>query len=213
MKDDNTFLHPGFPAIGAIEKFRENTAKALGKREAEFKRELDKFPPKTYHVAHTGKNALRMRKEHDSPLGMNAYFDKSVYKSFMEDIKDEIAEIGEHLMEEALFDGMADTARQLRAMTNFKSKINPTKPASDDMYEVIGESLNFSKTRFSSANQFLSYEAGSFDIGESSPQEGVKGSRMEDYDETLITITEEGTSPFDAHLVKNVFKFPAKRNM
>jgi hypothetical protein len=213
MKDDNTFLHPGFPAIGAIEKFRENTAKALGKREAEFKRELDKFPPKTYHVAHTEKNALRMRKEHDSPLGMNAYFDKSVYKSLMEDIKDEIAEIGEHLMEEALFDGMADTARQLRAMTNFKSKINPTKPASDDMYEVIGESLNFSKTRFSSANQFLSYEAGSFDIGESSPQEGVKGSRMEDYDETLITITEEGTSPFDAHLVKNVFKFPAKRNM
>jgi hypothetical protein len=211
MANYDTFLHPGFPAIGAIEKFRKNTAKALAQREGEFKQEVERIPPKQYHVAHTGRNALKMRKQHDSPLSLNAYFDKSAYKSVIDDIRDEVETIGEDLMEEALFDAMSDTARQIRAMTNFKSKVNPTKAASSDMYEVIGESLNFSKTKFSSNNQFVSYEAGSFDIGDNSPQEGVRGSRM-DSDTTLITITEEGTSPFEAHLVKNVFRFPAKRH-
>jgi len=212
MANYDTFQHPGFPAIGAIEKFRQNTASALEQREHEFKQDIERMRAKEHRPTHTGRDALKMRKKHDSPLVMNAYFDKSAYKSLAEDVAAEVESIGKHLMEEALFDGMADTARELRAMTNFKSKIKPTKSASGDMYETIGDSLRFTKTRLTDVNQFVSFEAGSFDVGDSKPEEGVKGDRMAGYDTTLITITEEGTSPFAAHLVKNVFNFPAKRH-
>jgi len=211
MANYDTFQHPGFPAIGAIEKFRQNTASALEQREHEFKQDIERMRAKEHRPTHSGRDALKMRKKHDSPLVMNAYFDKRAYKSLAEDVTNEVERIGEDLMEEALFDGMADTARELRAMTNFKSKIKPNQPATGDMYEKIGDSLRFTKTRFTDANQFVSYEAGSFDVGDSRPEEGVRGSRMAS-DVTLITITEEGTSPFAAHLVNSVFNFPAKRH-
>ena len=78
------------------------------------------------------------------------------------------------------------------------------------MYEVIADSLRF-ESRTEQDNQFASYVAGSFDGHERLPT-GVKGSRMHD-DISLIEITEQGTSPFFAHLVKSVFANPAKRNM
>jgi len=214
MGSYGAFDHPGFPAIGAIEKFRMNTDRAFASKEAEFKKEAEQIRVnnKPTPIQHNGRTAMKRRKQDESPLQMNAYFDKSVYKSLLQDIKEEVEQLGEDLIEEALFESLSKTSREIRGMTNFKSKISPTKPASGDLYETIGESLNFTKTHFSSTNQFVSYEAGSFDEGENSPQEGVRGSRMDNTGETLITLTEEGTSPFEAHLVSNVFKFPAKRH-
>ena len=204
-----TFLHPGFPKIGAIEKFRNNVQKRLDEARAEFISESKRIDTGEYPLTHSKQNAIRMKKQQDTTLGMQAYFDKSAVKSASKDITNEIIELGKRIMDDQLSFATFDT-KQSVGRRNFKSKIKPSKSASGDMYEVIADSLTFEE-KTEQGNQFASYVAGSFDGHERLPT-GVKGSRMHDTI-SLIEITEEGTSPFFAHLVKSVFANPAKRNM
>lgn len=204
-----TFLHPGFPKIGAIEKFRNNVQKRLDEARAEFISESKKIDTGEYPLTHSKQNAIRIKKKQDTTLGMQAYFDKSAVKSASKDITNEVIELGKRIMDDQLSFATFDTIQSV-GRRNFKSKISPSKSASGDMYEVIADSLRF-ESRTEQDNQFASYVAGSFDGHERLPT-GVKGSRMHD-DISLIEITEQGTSPFFAHLVKSVFANPAKRNM
>lgn len=203
------FLHPGFPKIGAIEKFRRNVERKVEEGSAEFVSEANKIDTGKYPLKHNDKTAIRMRKQQDGPLQMRAFFDKTTIRSAIGDINDELVEIGTRMITDSLAEAVTNTRHEI-TYRNFKSKIKPKTKASGDMYEVISDSLRFRKTN-RDGNQFASFVAGSFDGSEVTPT-GVRGSRM-DFGINLIDITEEGTSPFFAHLTKSVFRNPAKRNM
>ena len=206
------FLHPGFPVIGAIEKFRKSTEYALAEARGEFAAEVNRIEGKSYPIAHTGRTAIKMRKKQDSPLGMQMYFDKSAVTSAMSDIAEEIRRAGRDAMDNALEEATYKTIRTIKQRRAFKSRKDPSGSAPGDLYDTIADSLDARQTwpTFRGGdNQFMSYVAGSFDIDDGDIATGVTGSRGVN----LIEITETGTSPFAAELVQNVFRHPAKRHM
>ena len=193
--------------------FRQNVAKNIKEIDKDVQEDIRQFTPYDEgHVTHSGRNAIKMRKVPDSPLIFNAYFDKSSFKSGMSHINEQ--------MQGIMLDGMRDAIELASQQTSqdinkkgrsFKSKIKPKTKASGDLYETIGDSLTYEESK-NQGNQFASFKAGSRNqiTGDLS---GVDGSRTRPGDPNLIQITEEGTSPFFAHLVYNVFEHPAKRHL
>ncbi len=198
------FLHPGFPRIGAIQKFRDNVKKELDKLDVDDKiRNMPAF--EAGKVKHSGRNALKMAKNENAFMTHKAYFDKSAFRSLHDHINKEIVDIMRTGMFDAMEMAVQDTSREImNQRRNFKSKIKPRTKASGDIYERIAESLNY-EAKTEQGNQFASFTLGS--EGEFG-LDGVMGSRGVN----LIKITEDGTSPFFAHLVSSVFDNPAKRN-
>ncbi len=198
------FLHPGFPRIGAIQKFRDNVKKELDKIDVDDKiRSMSAFD--SGQITHSGRNALKMAKNENAFLTHKAYFDRSAFRSLHDHINKEIVDIMRTGMFDAMEMAVQDTSQQIMSQRrNFKSSVRPRTRATGDIYETIAESLNY-EAKLEQGNQFASFTLGS--EGEFG-LDGVMGSRGVN----LIKITENGTSPFFAHLVSSVFENPAKRN-
>lgn len=198
MSNLQTFQHPGFPRIGAVELFRKNAAQEVDDLENEVKTDIENLEPyRQKTISHTGRNALSVRKA-QGPLQFNAYFDKASYKSMSEHISQQIVAIMQEAMTEAIETSLDTTKEQVSDMERaFKSNINPSGVASGDLYDTVAEGLYYSQ-KLSQGNQFASFEA--YGVAE--------GSRGVD----LLEITETGTGPFEAFLVSSVHRNPAKRH-
>ncbi|MAR83315.1 MAG: hypothetical protein CMF55_00770 [Legionellales bacterium] len=222
--------HPGFPRIGAIEIFRKNVVKQLDKGEQELKKSVESMTQyEGGKISHTGKNALRMRKKQDSPLHLNAYFDRLAYEAGNKHIADQIKEKMRHFMSDVMKQAKEKSNLKISDLSRaFKSRDNKetgyiAKESTAvvwDLYDTIAESLDFEETWPSRAgdNQFASYVAGSSEDGTSGGElttGGVRGSRMNSSGPSLVELTEEGWGSFDITAPYAYFgrirKDPAKR--
>ena len=146
----NLALHPGFPAIGAIDIFRANVQSELNDAQRYFERELQAmsnenryglFGSEPGKVPRNQTNALRIRQSDKDTLQFQAFFDKAGYRQINENINREVMEIGKQTLDYALAEAKEVSQRDVKDMRrNFKSHLHPNKAADDDLYETIAES-------------------------------------------------------------------------
>ena len=190
------YIHAGFPKIDAVGKFRANVVNQLDQQQVVLNREVKDM--KAYigkSNIQTPTNSLRVKKNNKSPLKFEAYLDKSGYKKLTDNINKEIKIKMEMAMEEALVIASANTTDEIINMRRaFKGEYSPNEATSGDLYDVVGNSLWYGRKQSKGANQFISFNAGSYDVGQSHEQEptGVIGSRGAN----LTELTAEGTGSF-----------------
>ena len=131
-------------------------------------------------------------------------------------------------MRQSMLEARDKSRRKIDSMTRaFKSKMKPSTPTVGDIYDVIADSLDFEETHPKDdsvgRNQFISFlgasreeGAGSrFSFGNTLLNTGVKGSRMNANDRSLIELTEEGWPGFTLNKIGAYFmgiqRNPAKR--
>jgi hypothetical protein len=216
-------IHPGFPRIGAIEVFRQNSAKEVEKGDAALKDAIQKMPQ--YRQTKTsGKSALRARVPHedrDNPLILNTLIDKNAWKAGSEHIKNELEKKMREFMWAAM-DQARDTSRlQVKNMPRaFKSRKKPTIPAAGDLYDVIAGSLDYEEVAAAGTgsvgkNQFISFIGASRENGQYGTlhKTGVRGSRMSaSINQSLIELTEEGFDAFPMNLKIQAYFSAIRRN-
>jgi hypothetical protein len=226
----NLALHPGFPAIGAIDIFRANVQRELNDAQRYFERELQAmsnenryglFGSEPGKVPRNQTNAFRIRQSDKDTLQFQAFFDKAGYRQINENINREVMEIGKQTLDYALAEAKELSQRDVKNMRrNFKSHLHPNKAADGDLYDTIAESLDYEETwgsSYGTQGRFTSYIAGSREnmyMGELDTG-GVMGSRMRSGDASLVELTEEGTGPYEISKIgayyKNIRENPAMR--
>jgi hypothetical protein len=190
------YIHAGFPKIDAVGKFRANVVNELDQQQVVLNREVKDM--KAYigkSNIQTPSNSLRVKKNNKSPLKFEAYLDKSGYTKLTDNIIKEIKRKIEIAMEEALVIASVNTTDEIVNMRRaFKGEYNPSERTSGDLYDKVGNSLWYGRKQSAGANQFISFNAGSYDVGQSHEQEptGVIGSRGAN----LTELTAEGTGSF-----------------
>ena len=190
------YIHAGFPRIDAVGKFRANVVNELNEQQVVLNREVKDM--KAYigkSNIRTPTNSLRVNQNTKSPLKFNAYLDKSGYSELTKSINKEIKIKMETAMEEALVIASVNTTDEIISMRRaFKGEYSPSERTSGDLYDVVGNSLWYGRKQSKSANQFISFNAGSYDVGQPHEQEptGVIGSRGAN----LTELTAEGTGSF-----------------
>ena len=189
------YIHAGFPRIDAVGKFRENVVNELNEQQAVLNREVKDM--KAYlgkHSIRTPTNKLKVSRT-NGPLKFEAYLDKSGYKSAFRFINKQIKIKMQMAMEEALVIASVNTTDEIISMRRaFKGEYSPSERTSGDLYDVVGNSLWYGRKQSKAANQFISFNAGSYDVGQPHEQEptGVIGSRGAN----LTELTAEGTGSF-----------------
>ena len=189
------YIHAGFPRIDAVGKFRANVVNQLNEQQAVLNKEVKDM--KAYlgkHSIRTPTNKLKVSRT-NGPLKFEAYLDKSGYKSAFRFINKEIKIKMEMAMEEALVIASVNTTDEIISMRRaFKGEYSPSERTSGDLYDVVGNSLWYGRKQSKGANQFISFNAGSYDVGQPHEQEptGVIGSRGAN----LTELTAEGTGSF-----------------
>jgi hypothetical protein len=190
------YIHAGFPKIDAVGKFRANVVNELDQQQVVLNREVKDM--KAYigkSNIQTPSNSLRVKKNNKSPLKFEAYLDKSGYTKLTDNIIKEIKRKIEIAMEEALVIASVNTTDEIVNMRRaFKGEYNPSERTGGDLYDKVGNSLWYGRKQSAGANQFISFNAGSYDVGQSHEQEptGVIGSRGAN----LTELTAEGTGSF-----------------
>jgi len=189
------YIHAGFPRIDAVGKFRANVVNQLNEQQAVLNKEVKDM--KAYlgkHSIRTPTNKLKVSRT-NGPLKFEAYLDKSGYKSAFRFINKQIKIKMQMAMEEALVIASVNTTDEIISMRRaFKGEYSPSERASGDLYDVVGNSLWYGRKQSKGANQFISFNAGSYDVGQPHEQEptGVIGSRGAN----LTELTAEGTGSF-----------------
>ena len=189
------YIHAGFPRIDAVGKFRANVVNQLNEQQAVLNKEVKDM--KAYlgkHSIRTPTNKLKVSRT-NGPLKFEAYLDKSGYKSAFRFINKQIKIKMEMAMEEALVIASVNTTDEIISMRRaFKGEYSPSERTSGDLYDVVGNSLWYGRKQSKGANQFISFNAGSYDVGQPHEQEptGVIGSRGAN----LTELTAEGTGSF-----------------
>jgi len=189
------YIHAGFPRIDAVGKFRANVVNQLNEQQAVLNKEVKDM--KAYlgkHSIRTPTNKLKVSRT-NGPLKFEAYLDKSGYKSAFRFINKQIKIKMQMAMEEALVIASVNTTDEIISMRRaFKGEYSPSERASGDLYDVVGNSLWYGRKQSKAANQFISFNAGSYDVGQPHEQEptGVIGSRGAN----LTELTAEGTGSF-----------------
>ncbi len=190
------YIHAGFPRIDAIGKFRANVVNELNEQQAVLNREVKDM--KAYigkSNIQTPSNSLRVNNDTESPLKFEAYLDKSGYGKLIKSINKEIKIKMQMAMEEALVIASVNTTDEIVNMRRaFKGEYSPSEATSGDLYDKVGNSLWYGRKQSKGANQFISFNAGSYDVGQPHEQEptGVIGERGAN----LTKITAEGTGSF-----------------
>lgn len=226
-----TVRHPGFPAIGAIEVFRQNAALEIAEGEAALRSAIQKMPQyRAQKINHSGRDSLKMRKSQahpelqppenrDSMVHFNTYINKSEWKAGSEHIKNEIEEKMREFMWAAMEQARDTSRSHVKTMQRaFKSKWEPSEPAEGDLYHTIGDSLDFEETHPLDStvgkNQFISFIGASRDkegnLGY--PSMGVKGDRQEAGDRSLIELTEAGRGSFNLKIKQHIYLYNIRRN-
>jgi hypothetical protein len=229
-------IHPGFPRIGAIERFRRNSVIALREGDAALTDAIRKIPQ--YRQEESGKSALRVRVPHEDrdkpfimagnkkvPIVLNTYIDKNAWKAGSKHISDKL----EKEMRNFMFAAMSRARNAARGTIHtmpraFKSQMKPRKAAAGDLYEKIAESLDFEETETKDKgsvgrNQFISFIGASRADGTTGTlyEMGVRGRRMSASDKSLIELTEAGFPSFEPKNIKiqayyaAIRRNPAKR--
>ena len=189
------YIHAGFPRIDAVGKFRANVVNQLNEQQAVLNKEVKDM--KAYlgkHSIRTPTNKLKVSRT-NGPLKFEAYLDKSGYKSAFRFINKQIKIKMQMAMEEALVIASVNTTDEIISMRRaFKGEYSPSERTSGDLYDVVGNSLWYGRKQSKGANQFISFNAGSYDVGQPHEQEptGVIGSRGAN----LTELTAEGTGSF-----------------
>ena len=195
------YIHAGFPKIDAVTKFRANVVGKLDEQQSVLDEKVRNFygyqGPRNIQ---TQKNALNITKNRQSDIGFEAYFDRSAYKKIFTTINKEVTKAMENAMEEALVTASVNTTDEIITMRRaFKGEYSPSKRTSGDLYDVIGKSLWWGRKSLEQKNQFTSFFAGSYDVGQTYDEQprGVTGSRGAN----LTELTAEGTGSFrlDSH--------------
>ena len=190
------YIHAGFPRIDAVGKFRENVVEVLDQQQPVLNREVKDM--KAYigkHSIRTPTNKLTVSRNNKSPLTFEAYIDKSGYDSAFRFINKEIKMKMVEALEAALTDASFKTIDEVVNMRRaFKGEYSPSERTSGDLYDIVGNSLFYGRKQSAGANQFILFNAGSYDVGQSFDQEptGVIGSRGAN----LTELTAEGTGSF-----------------
>lgn len=190
------YIHAGFPRIDAVGKFRANVVNELDQQQVVLNREVKDM--KAYigkSNIQTPTNSLNVKKNTKSPLKFEAYLDKSGYTKLTDNIIKEIKRKIEMVMEDALVVASVNTTDEIVNMRRaFKGEYNSSERTSGDLYDKVGNSLWYGRKQSAGANQFISFNAGSYDVGQPHEQEptGVIGSRGAN----LTELTAEGTGSF-----------------
>lgn len=190
------YIHAGFPRIDAVGKFRANVVNELNEQQAVLNKEVKDM--KAYigkSNIQTPTNSLRVKRNTRSPLTFDAYLDKSGYGKLIKNINKQIKIKMKEAMNDALLTASVKTTNEIITMSRaFKGKYSPSERTSGDLYDVVGNSLWYGRKQGKGANQFISFNAGSYADGQSFEQEptGVLGSRGAN----LTELTAEGTGSF-----------------
>jgi hypothetical protein len=225
-----TVTHPGFPAIGAIEKFRLNAEKEIDKGDAALSAAIQKMPQyRAKEIKHSGRASLKMRKKQahpelispekrDSIAHFNTYINKSEWKAGSEHIKNEIEKKMREFMLAAMTQARDTTRSEVKGMQRaFKSSHKSSESAGGDLYHTIGDSLEFEETHPKDStvgrNQFISFIGASSDGGKLGfPSMGVMGSRQGAGEKSLIELTEVGKGPFNLDIKQHIYLYNIRRN-
>jgi hypothetical protein len=209
-------LHPGFPRIGAIDIFRQNTIEQLQEGTVRLKEEIRNIRTRD-EITHKDRGGFKIRKQSDSPVQFHTYFDKNEYSSKINEINEMVKAKALEMMIDAMEEAKWETAREINDMPRaFKSNMRPNTAAAGDLYDTIGNSLDYDE-KINQDNQFASFTAGSREDGEGGwgKLTGVRGSRMNASNANLVELTEEGTDGFGIYKIGAYFagirENPAKR--
>lgn len=194
-------MHAGFPKIDAVGRFRQNVVEQLDTQQEVLDKEVKDM--KKYlgkHSIRTPTNKLKTSRNTKSPLTFDAYLDKSGYDSAFRFINKEIKMKMVEALEAALTDASFKTIDEVVNMRRaFKGKHSSSVRVKRDLYDVIGNSLWWGRQEGQQKNQFISFNAGSYDDSQSYNEvpTGVTGSRGAN----LTELTAEGTGSFriDSH--------------
>ena len=119
-------LHPGFPRIGAIEIFRQNTAEKMQEGTVRLREEIRKIQVGVYsegkhnqkqaQIIHKDRGGFKMRKQSDSPVQLHTYFDKNEYSSKINEINDKVKAKALEVMRDAMDEAKWETATDINNM-------------------------------------------------------------------------------------------------
>jgi len=160
------YTHPGFPDTGATDTFKKNAKSSLDEGQQEMDKLAQKIRVKNGpkgEQLRKRKNAARFnKKQNDSPMKFDFFFDSAAYEIINKQIREQIKEGMKGFIDSATRQATKDTKAQIKNMPRkFKGKLNPTKKAEGDFYDTIADSLGYEERgKNKQPNQFTSFTAG-----------------------------------------------------
>ncbi len=195
----NRHKHPGFPRIGAIATLKRMTTESVEQevnmaiRDVQFM--ANEYEGVKGSTLQTSANEI-VKADKESTVGMTAYFNSSDMRSGVKAINKVIRQKMELAMIRGSDEGVYRTANHIRNMTrDFKSNYLPSRRVEGDLYDTIADSLEaFDMQAGRQRNQIVNIKVGSYNYYDSNDNPtGVKGSRMDYGDTSLVELTERGT--------------------
>jgi len=160
------YTHPGFPDTGATDTFKKNAKSSLDEGQQEMDKLAQKIRVKNGpkgEQLRKRKNAARFnKKQNNSPMKFDFFFDSAAYEIINKQIREQIKEGMKGFIDSATRQATKDTKAQIKNMPRkFKGKLNPTKKAEGDFYDTIADSLGYEERgKNRQPNQFTSFTAG-----------------------------------------------------
>ena len=160
------YTHPGFPETGSLETFKKNVKTSLDEGQQEMDKLAQKIRvkngPKGEQLRKRQNAARFNKKQNDSPMKFDFFFDHAAYEIIQKQIREQIKEGMKGFIDSATQQATKDTKTQLKNMPRkFKGKLSPTKKAEGDFYDKIADSLDYEERGGGGQpNQFVSFTAG-----------------------------------------------------